>query len=331
VGRALTWADPRVIELAKNSFVPVAADDWYQRRRADDEGEFFRKVADQGPRKGQGGSTRQGIYVFSAGGVLLGYRNHHDPDVMHKVLLDSLKAWQKLPARDRIPKGVQVGDPTRLDRQYHRELPKGGQIVNVHTRILDRTSDGEYCHGTCKFTGGDKAAQDHLWLLPEDVQALVPGNIKVGERRAVSQRLAMRIVRFHLVDNTRGEPSFWRRDQVSNGKLQTVVEKIDGDTVTLKLEGHYLLTAKSASAKEERGFDVRLLGYLRYNTATKAFDAFDVVALGDHWGEGPYTRGSRPGRMPLGVAFVLSRGNNPADRVPPQAAREWQEYVHAEK
>ena len=56
--------------MAQEQFVPVTADDWYQRRRQDAEGKFFRQVADQGPRKGQGGSTRQGIYVLTADGEL---------------------------------------------------------------------------------------------------------------------------------------------------------------------------------------------------------------------------------------------------------------------
>src|SRR6478672_1245892 len=61
--------------MATEDFVPVTADDWYQRRRQDAEGEFFRKVADQGPRKGEGGSTRQGIYCLTAAGQLLNYKN----------------------------------------------------------------------------------------------------------------------------------------------------------------------------------------------------------------------------------------------------------------
>ena len=65
--------------------------------------------------------------------------------------------------------------------------------------------------------------------------------------------------------------------------------------------------------------------------ATGTIDRFDLVAFGDHWGSGPYTGGARPGRAPLGVAFELSRGEAPADRVPPQAAREWNAYVRAEK
>ena len=43
--------------------------------------------------------------------------------------------------------------------------------------------------------------------------------------------------------------------------------------------------------------------------------------MGDHWGEGGLTRQSRPGRQPLGVALSLTKGDAPADRVPPQFAR----------
>ena len=45
-GRAFAFADPKIIELCKTTFVPCCADDWYQRRRQDDEGTFFRKVAE---------------------------------------------------------------------------------------------------------------------------------------------------------------------------------------------------------------------------------------------------------------------------------------------
>lgn len=316
--------------LAQNNFVPVAADDWYQRRRQDDEGEFFRKVADQGPRQGQGGSTRQGIYVFSAGGILLGYRNHQDPDVMRQFLLESLKKWQRLPARERIPRAVEVGEVNKVDRQYLRELPKGGAIVNVYTRILDKKDDGEYSHGSCKFPGGDRAAHDHLWLLPEDMKALLPLDAKVGGRFDVAPRLALRIARFHLVDNTRGEPPFWGRGQVRESKLQATVDKVEGETLSLKLEGQYSLATKQGP-QAERGYEVRLIGHVRGDRAKQALERFDLAALGLHWGQGPYTGGARPGRTPLGVAFELSAGTAAHDRVPPQAAREWQAYVNAER
>ena len=75
-----------MIRLASKEFIPVSGDDWYQRRRNDSEGEFFRKVADQGPRKGKGGGTRQGIYCFTASGKLLAYKNAQDARVMRETI-----------------------------------------------------------------------------------------------------------------------------------------------------------------------------------------------------------------------------------------------------
>ena len=76
----------------------------------------------------------------------------------------------------------------------------------------------------------------------------------------------------------------------------------------------------------DRGYDVRLRGTLRYLPEKQTFDRFDVAAVGEHWGEGTYTRRARPGRTLLGVAFGPVAGDAPADRVPPQAAREVGRY-----
>ena len=51
------FADPDIIRMANEEYVSVTGDDWYQRRRQDKEGEFFRKVADAAGRKGEGGGT----------------------------------------------------------------------------------------------------------------------------------------------------------------------------------------------------------------------------------------------------------------------------------
>ena len=39
MGRELTFADAKIIDLVNKNFVPVAMDDWFQRRRQDAEGE----------------------------------------------------------------------------------------------------------------------------------------------------------------------------------------------------------------------------------------------------------------------------------------------------
>src|SRR5437667_2935092 len=135
--------------MAREDFIAVSADDWYERRRQDAVGAFFRKVADQGPRKGEGGSTRQGIYCLTADGKLLAYKNAgQNPEVMREALRQGLREWQKLPEERRKPGAVKVEDLTAVDRQYARTPPAGGLIVNVYTRILDHEKDS-LCRGTC--------------------------------------------------------------------------------------------------------------------------------------------------------------------------------------
>jgi hypothetical protein len=55
-----------------------------------------------------------------------------------------------------------------------------------------------------------------------------------------------------------------------------------------------------------------------------------VAVLGEHWGESRYTPGARPGRTPLGIFLELA-GERPADRVPPQGARDWDDYIGKKK
>src|SRR5262245_23879956 len=122
-----------MIRLATDKFVPVSADDWYQRRRSDAEGEFFRKVADQGPRKGKGGSTRQGIYCFTASGKLLAYKNAQDAKVMLETVRQALKRFEALPEVERKAGAVKVPDHGKVDARYARTPPEGGHILRAYT------------------------------------------------------------------------------------------------------------------------------------------------------------------------------------------------------
>jgi hypothetical protein len=71
-----------------------------------------------------------------------------------------------------------------------------------------------------------------------------------------------------------------------------------------------------------------MLGYVVVDRVKGRVERFDLVALGEHWGEGTFTRGARKGKQPFGVAFELARGDRPGDAVPPQGAREEREYFN---
>ena len=102
----------------------------------------------------------------------------------------------------------------------------------------------------------------------------------------VPKAIAYRIARYHLCDNTRGEPPAWRLNQVRKATLRLTVEGTDDGTVTLRLDGEVLLATDADPKRADRGFDARLLGHLRYHTEKRALERFDVVAMGEHWGEG---------------------------------------------
>jgi len=75
-----------------------------------------------------------------------------------------------------------------------------------------------------------------------------------------------------------------------------------------------------------RGFVVRLLGYLHHDVKQDRIDRFDLVAVGDHWGNSPYTEAPPPGARPLGIAFELTREGSPFARIPPHGARNETDY-----
>ena len=313
--------------MTETDFVPVCTDDWYTRRRKDFEGDFFRKVADQSPRKGLNGGTRQGIYVFTADGELLGYRNHGgDASVMKKVFRDAKAKFDALPEARRKPGAVKVPPAGKPDPNFHRPFPEGGLVLKVNARILESKAES-FVKGSCEFTGGDQSSRDYCWITAEELKGLIPAKLDAGFCYDVPAKIAERLARFHLVDNTRGEPEFWKKEHVRKNRMTITVTAVADDAIELRLDGELLLSADADAAKSKLGYEPKLRGTLRYIPSKKAFDRFDAVALGDYWGHTTYTPGSRPGRQPLGVALGLADLKKPSERIVPQGLRDRDPYL----
>ena len=308
--------------MCQQDFVPVTGDDWYQRRRKDKEGEFFRALAAASGKKGH---TLQGIYLFTADGTPLEYKNSgHDPEFTREMMRRNLARFAQLPEAKRKPGAVKIEDPGAPDKTYSRRPPEGGLVLKSYTRILD-LKDGSYTRGTCKAVGGEKAARDHVWITKDEVKALAPAKAEVGFRYPVPAAVADRLARWHLLDNTRGEPEPWRPEDVRARRMSLAVAAVTREGVDLRLEGEALLATDADPAKADRGYEVRLLGSLRYAPARGAFDRFDLTAVGTHWGEHTHNSPARPGKTILGQSFELA-GDKPADRVPPQGIRDSDAY-----
>ena len=87
--RESTFKDAEIVSLLKSRFIPVAIDQAYQRRQKDTEGDFYRKIAGQGPRNNFK-STTQGLYLATASGKLLGYNNNRGGDRIRRMMKKAL-------------------------------------------------------------------------------------------------------------------------------------------------------------------------------------------------------------------------------------------------
>lgn len=267
------------------------------------------------------------MYCLTASGKLLAYKNSQEADSVREMLERGLAAWNRLAVTERKPGAVKIPDLGKVDREYTRTSPPGGLVLNVFTRILERKRDGQYVPGSCAFPGGELPGRDRMWLKRGEWQSLIPATVKKGDSFDMPPAVAERLLRFHLVDNTRGEPPAWSSKDIRKKQLRWTVLQADKEDVRLRLEGSVLLATDENPKKADRGFEARLFGYLHYDRVRKIVDRLDVVAVGEHWGEGEFTRGARPGRKPLGIALELAGGERATDKIPPQAARELADYL----
>ena len=190
---------------------------------------------------------------------------------------------------------IEAGEP---DRRFVYEPPEGGLVVRVHSRILggyEETDD----HWKKIFQNG--TGRDNLWIRRDEHEALVRGE--------VAPSLAIRLARFHFVDNTRGEPPMWSPEEVRKWQFQ-----IDENG---KLVGSVHLETDAG----DREFRADILGYVEVSGGMVT--RFDLVAKGPFRGEGRYTRGAPAGEFPLAIAFTLADGTDMADPIPPQGSRGW--------
>lgn len=287
--RASTFSDPEVIELLQTKFVPVAIDQAYQRRQKDAEGRFYQKIANQGPRKVATGGTTQGHYAATADGKLLGFRNNRGAERTSELLRDALRKHK--------PGKVAVIERGKPDAQFDYPPPKGGLVVRTHAKVLGgyEETDNEWRR---MFQQG--VGRDNLWIRADEHKALAEGEIP--------ETLTTRMARFHLVDNTRGEPPMWEVKDIRKMDLTLKEGKLTG-TVALK------------SGRGEREYKADVLGFVESKGGRVA--RFDVVVKGLFRGEGPYTRGAPKGEFPLAISFQIADGSDVADVLPPQGSRGW--------
>jgi hypothetical protein len=278
------FQDAALVKVLSEKFVPVAVDQHIHRQRKDPEGELFAKVLKQAGRGLDGYS--QGVYLFTADGTLLAFANTADAAGVRRLTEIALKKFD--------PKAP----PIKLDDVKTAPVlpspPEGGLVLDVTAKVLGGYDPDD--PKTKRYR--ESMGRDHLWLRKDETEAIAKGTLPAS--------VADRLTRYHLIDNTRGEPPMWRSDEVKKSELTLK----DG-----KLTGRVHLETKSG----DRGYQADFWGVVE--TKDGKVSRFDLLAKGDFWGEGSFTRGAPKGRFPFAVAFSIADADAATSKVPPQAGR----------
>ncbi|MDB4777921.1 hypothetical protein OAG68_00530 [bacterium] len=272
----------------KNEFIPVAIDQWYERRQKDSCGDFYRKIMNQGSRR-DFEKTTQGKYAVAPDGTLLGETNHRDPQRILKMIETAQEKFEPQDTEGIVARNV--------DQDFARILPDNASVVRVHAKVLGGYEEPK---NEWQRIFQNAVARDNLWILAEEAQELSQGSFP--------KTLGRRLAQFNLVDNTRGEPPMWAAEEV------TLLEiKFNQGVVRGKF--------RMESTNKSRGFEGELFGHIE---ATEGkLERFDLVANGTYWGEGRYTPGAPEGKFPIAMAFELGDGRDAADQVAPQGTKGW--------
>lgn len=244
-------------------------------------------------------NTRQGIYAVTSGGKFLASCNTRRAREVQRMLERALTKWKQL--QESPDAELSDADAKSLSRvhRYEDRYPEDGLVLQVVSRDLPGALELGWWHKTAWNL-------DYAWFKKHEAEALVPEKPEIGARREVPKRLAERLVRFHLVDNVRGQTPAFEAADVKTARMSTKLASIDGDLWKLEIEG--TTATNHEGGPWARGVETKLVGRATWNAKRKSFVAFELLARGKRWGRTRYN--SRGGdvtkKEPIGFALVLA-------------------------
>jgi hypothetical protein len=196
-----------LIEAAQR-FVPAADEVWRLQRGSDADCLFFQKLVNGGrPITDKG--TRQGIWVGTAGGVLLAHVNTQNVGKVLATLELGWAAWQELSPEERhLPEGAGLQPRHR----WEDSRPDGGLVLERVARDVPIEGDP---HGKPLSPWN----LDYAWFTAAEARAWLPEKPRPGDVHPVPAVSARRLARFHLVDNARGQTLPFAESEVLQADL----------------------------------------------------------------------------------------------------------------
>jgi hypothetical protein len=276
--------------MLQTEFIPAVGNTHELQNQRFSSSKWFMGMASAINPRVNNGVTAQGFYVAGADGKGYAFNNNRSVDRVMSFMQTGMAKFKQDP-----PKTVEIASAD-VEAKFARGPDPSVSVLQVYSRIKPLP---EVCDELNKGIG-----RDFLWVYPEEVKA-------IRETSKMPDTLAKRLVRFHLIDNVRGEPDMWKPGEVKSA------------TFSLKAlgKGGYSLNGSfgTATANNGRGVEGILEGELTLDPKEDRIVGFKAYAQTKAWGAGTYTPNPPPGKFGLVFAIVTATAPYAKD-TPPAAA-----------
>jgi hypothetical protein len=201
------------------------------------------------------------------------------------LLWNALDAFRKNP-----PPKVELKE---ISLPPEAKIPEGTVVLRVFQRMDLPPKDAK------KDVHYRGVQRDHLWILAGEQEEILKRLAEKGEAD-VPERLARRIIFYHLVDSVRGEAIPWDLGDVKAKSMRMAKTRDSQNELEVKLTGSFSLEHHKSS-----GLKGTLEGVLEIDKAQKRVKSAKIYASGDAFGSGPYTGTAPEGSFQLKFAMVL--------------------------
>ena len=269
------------------------------------------------------------LVACTAAGKVLG--SGHQLKLRERELGNVLKEFAALSKSDRQP-DLADSSEAAAPRRPVPDPPANGLIIRGYCAYLKKSTTGEdqgqieratrYYYEQNPNRWAAETQSDMLWLTEAEWKSLVPPDPSVGDAAPVAEAIQQRFYSTIGIDYMEGSVNSLPPRESS---MTLTVEKVTGDAITLRLTGSAKLGKplddQSKKEARSRGCELNVLGYLRYNRQREKFEQFDLVGLGNAWGNKMnYIRreiGGEDYPWMYGIACELVAGETPMERIPP--------------
>ena len=285
-------------------------------RSKDPDALIFQEMANQGHYRGEG-ATRQGIYVISSSGKLLSSINSLNADKVLETIKDGLEKWYDLPSSERyLSNNLGLKTIHRWENSY----PEQGLVLTSVNADL-------FTYPPKNADRSDRWNMDYVWFNQSEARHWLPDDSQKGDVYELPEKLANRLICFHLVDNVRGQTLPFSPQEIKKSGWKIEVLERHLSNVRIKIRGQSKAVSKGAWLLGENdwapdylldhGMDTEILGSASYNLEQKKFTKFELVAIGKRYGKTEFNgRKNSPDSSYIGFFFSINQ-NRISERIAP--------------